>query len=320
MSVSNSVGLFDLDLINLRKPLKFNDGTTQSTAYTGSIGVPDLDHVLTSGNNGNGNDIVNIDVLQTNYVDIGNPYIFDDWFTLSASAFQWNYQNASGGRIQIYDKATLDASLISVGKFRQGLLQMLTNQPLTAEMLSGISFDKVYTTSNILSITFGFIPLGNGYLGAVGGEDGYISQGFGICSGNVNLGLTQNGIMWRLYSNNATVPSWSLVENNIVKETLSGTNLTGNLANKWCRAKIVFPTPTTYYGVFTNLTDGVSYTTEVKTISSPTTDQLTNFIFIANGNTSTAGGEIQRSIGFDYIQVQSRCPPIDRSNSVATSR
>ena len=35
MSANNSVGNFNLNTVNLRKPIKFPDGTTQSTASTG---------------------------------------------------------------------------------------------------------------------------------------------------------------------------------------------------------------------------------------------------------------------------------------------
>jgi len=319
MSISNSLGAFDLDLINLRKPLKFSDGTIQDTAYTGGTGVPTLAEVLASGDDGNEQDIVNINTLELNYEAIGNPYLFEDWISLNSAGgvFHWNYQNASGGRITVYHQ-TLAASLLNVGKRRQGLLQLRGLTPLATEMLSAVSTEPVFNTSNLLLLTFGFIPLGDGWFGTLGTDVGEISQGFGICSASVNLNLTMNGIMWRLYSNTAGIPTWTLVENNVIKETLSGANLTGGLTNKWCRASIVFPTSGTYYGVFTNLTDGVSYTTAVYNITAPTTDSLANYIFFGSGNTDA--GEPFRSLGFDYLFVQQRCLPIDKSNSVATSR
>lgn len=318
MSVSNSIGSFDLDLINLRKPLKFSDGTIQDTAYTGGAGVPTLAEVLTAGNDGNEQDIVDVDTIEFNYAEIGNPYTFDDWNTLSNSAFQWNYTNASGGRQVIFHSAPLDASIVDVGKFRQGLLQQSANN----EMVSAVSNERVFTTSNILSLTWGFIPMGSGLLsGGPYTDVGNVSYGFGITSETVSphvfTPIASDGIYWRAVSASASVPNWELVENNVVKHTLSGTNLTGLLAGKWCRAKIVFPTPSTYYGVFTNLTDGVSQTTATFNISAPTTDSLFNYLFI--GTAGTVLGQIRR-FAFDYIQVQSRCPPIDKSNSVGTSR
>lgn len=317
MSVSNSVGSFDLDLINLRKPLKFNDGTIQSTAYTGSIGVPDLDHVLTSGNDANNNDIVNVDTIEFNYANIGNPYTFDDWVTLSNSEFQWNYTNASGGRQVIFHSAPLDASLVGVGKFRKGLLQQSANN----ELCSAVTTEKVFTTSNILSLTWGFIPLGSGQLsGGPYTDVGNVSYGFGTTSENASphvfTPIDHDGIYWRAVSASASVPNWELVENNVVKHTLSGTNLTGLLAGKWCRAIIVFPTPTTYYGVFTNLTDNVSQTTATFNITAPTTDDAFNYLFVACGNPVVG----LKRFAFDYLQLQSRCPPIDKTNSAVTSR
>lgn len=61
MSSSNSVGDFNLNLVEIRKPLQFPDGTIQDTAYTGNTGVPTLSEVLTAGSNGGGNDISNVD-------------------------------------------------------------------------------------------------------------------------------------------------------------------------------------------------------------------------------------------------------------------
>ena len=60
MSANNSVGNFNLNTVNLRKPIKFPDGTTQNTAYTGSSGIPTLSNVLSSGNNAGGLGITNV--------------------------------------------------------------------------------------------------------------------------------------------------------------------------------------------------------------------------------------------------------------------
>lgn len=59
MSVSSSVGDFDLNLVKLRKPLEFADGTIQDTAYTGD-GSENLAEVLAVGNDALGQDILNV--------------------------------------------------------------------------------------------------------------------------------------------------------------------------------------------------------------------------------------------------------------------
>jgi|694.fasta_scaffold12702_4 hypothetical protein len=65
MSVANAIqeGDFDLNLVSLRKPLLFRDNTIQTTAYTGSGGVPTLAEVLTAGDNGGGLEINDISFL-----------------------------------------------------------------------------------------------------------------------------------------------------------------------------------------------------------------------------------------------------------------
>lgn len=67
MSVASSVqkGDFDLNLVSLRKPLVFPDGTIQDTAYTGD-GSEDLAEVLAVGNDALGQDITGVGVLEVN--------------------------------------------------------------------------------------------------------------------------------------------------------------------------------------------------------------------------------------------------------------
>lgn len=66
MSVSNAIqnGNFDLNLISLRKPLEFADGTIQDTAYIGGSGIPTLEEVLISGDDAQGLDILGVGTLQ----------------------------------------------------------------------------------------------------------------------------------------------------------------------------------------------------------------------------------------------------------------
>lgn len=59
MSSSNSIGDFDLNVVKIRKPLEFPDGTIQSTAGGGG-GNQNLQQVLTTGNNAGGLSMTNI--------------------------------------------------------------------------------------------------------------------------------------------------------------------------------------------------------------------------------------------------------------------
>ena len=60
---------FSLNAINLRKELVFPDGSIQSTAYTGTAGVPDIEEVLNAGADAGGLTITNVGINTT--LDIG---------------------------------------------------------------------------------------------------------------------------------------------------------------------------------------------------------------------------------------------------------
>lgn len=60
MSSSNSIGDFDLNVVKIRKPLEFPDGTIQTTSGGGGGGNQNLQQVLTTGNNAGGLSMTNI--------------------------------------------------------------------------------------------------------------------------------------------------------------------------------------------------------------------------------------------------------------------
>ena len=60
---------FSLNAINLRKELVFPDGSIQSTAYTGTAGVPDIEEVLNAGADAGGLIITNVGINTS--LDIG---------------------------------------------------------------------------------------------------------------------------------------------------------------------------------------------------------------------------------------------------------
>jgi len=73
MSYNNSTidGDFNLDVVNVRKPIRFRDGTIQSTAFAGSGGSGSLSYVLGLGNSAGSNNINmnNQDITNANNID-----------------------------------------------------------------------------------------------------------------------------------------------------------------------------------------------------------------------------------------------------------
>lgn len=68
MSYQNAInqGDFNLNLVSLRKPLEFPDGSIQEVAYQGAGNVPTLAEVLDAGNDGDAFTIQNISALNIN--------------------------------------------------------------------------------------------------------------------------------------------------------------------------------------------------------------------------------------------------------------
>ncbi len=264
----------------------------------------------------NTNNITRLAINQTgelvyNYWNVGNPFYFDDFTALSESGpFFWDYTNASS-RLAIFS-GTYASAIRSVGVKRLGVLQLFTDGGLGADDTYAQQSVGSFTASNIKSIQFGFIPLGNGSLSALSGINvGEIRQGFGFATGGLNANDTQVGIQWRLNSATATIPDWQLMEGTTVRATLTGTNLTGGLTNKWCRATIEILSSTTYRGVFTNLTDGAVFTTSTFTINdtgSGLTNELMGRIYFHNGQPNATSS---RRIAFDYCLVQTNCQPLN---------
>lgn len=235
---------------------------------------------------------------------------FTDFNSADGGDFTWS--SIGAGSSSIFN-GTFDATLATVGLKRSGLL-VLNSSATSGNNSYYQSANTSWNAKNIKSITFGLIPLGNGSLTTVGTDAGNINQAFGITLG-VSIGDTQaTSIIWRISSGSAGIPTWTLVENNVVKETLSGTNLTGGLTNKWCRASIVFTNNgSNFYGVFTNLTDNVSYTTATFSTTTPNTFCQ---IYLHTGTTNNTA----KQIAFDYCLVENNCLDIGTSINVNSSR
>lgn len=87
MSATNSIGDFDLNLVTLRKPLEFANGTIQSTAYQGAGGVPTLTEVLTAGNNAGNKTINNLNSLNCTAVNAVGLFASDKIIVTGDSGF-----------------------------------------------------------------------------------------------------------------------------------------------------------------------------------------------------------------------------------------
>lgn len=101
MSYSNATGRFDLNKVYLRKPLVYPDGTTQTTAYTGSGGSSTLEQVLTSGNDANGLDIVGVDNLSVATITFPDASVQNTAFLGSSSLKTYTLQYTTNQTITI---------------------------------------------------------------------------------------------------------------------------------------------------------------------------------------------------------------------------
>jgi hypothetical protein len=247
-------------------------------------------------------------------LNVANPTIFDDFIGLDGSEWNWVVTLNNAASYQ-YFSGTYDASVRAIATDRIGMLLMNSGGTSGGDCFF-VSQSQAVCPSNIKRLAFGFIPLGNGSLTAVGSDANNICQALGIANGTNGTGSSTPSTYWRLLSTGGTIPSWTLVENNVNKETISGTNLTGNLANKWCRAAIHFTNNGAfYYGVFENLSDGVSYTTALY----PTTAaNITELQFLSM--MSTTSNATSKQIGIDYVLLECNTLPIGTTSSALSSR
>lgn len=89
MSASSSVGDFNLNLVKLRKPLEFADGTIQDTAYTGD-GSETLAEVLAVDNDALGQDIVGVDNLSLTQISFADGTIQETAYTGSSTLLAYD--------------------------------------------------------------------------------------------------------------------------------------------------------------------------------------------------------------------------------------
>jgi hypothetical protein len=299
-STTNPLGIQFISPINLNNQDIFSVNEITATTFVGSL-------------SGNATSATSATTATSATYSLFNTFsYFTDFNSADSGDFTWNSSGA--GTASIFN-GTFDASLSSVGLSRSGLLNLnSTASPSTNLNIYYQSENATWCPKFLNQLVFGFIPLGNGSLTTVGTEAGNINQAFGIALGNSATDTQATSLLWRLSSASATIPTWQLVENNVVKETLTGDNLTGGLTNKWCRAIIqITNNGTQFYGVFTNLTDNVSYTTATYDLTSPNT--FCQIYFHSGTQNNTA-----KQIAFDYCLASTNCLNINVSDDVSTSR
>ena len=229
------------------------------------------------------------------------------------------YRFTGGGAVSVYEGATLNANIQSGYNGRIGAIVM--NSTNNAGDACLMATEETFRLANVASITYGFNNCGNELPTTV-------ANGVDFGNGDVYMGLTSEvpnddgsmintTILWRYSAPSGTISNWTLVENNVVKETLTGTNLTGALANKWIRCSIIFLNGgTEYYGIFNNLTDGAVYQTTTYTISGSSSIN-TNVCSVMGVSTSNS---TLKSLLMDYVLIEPNTLPIDDGLSQTTSR
>ena len=230
------------------------------------------------------------------------------------------YRFTGGGAVSVYEGATLNANIQSGYNGRIGAIVM--NSTAVSGDACLMATEETFRLANVASITYGFNNCGNELPTTV-------ANGTDFGNGDVYMGLTSEvpnddgsmsantTIIWRYSAPSGTISNWTLVENNVVKETLTGTNLTGALANKWIRCSLYFINGgTQYYGIFNNLTNGAVYQTNTYTISGSSSIN-TNVCSVMGVSTSNS---TLKCLLMDYVLIEPNTLPIDDGLSQTTSR
>ncbi len=258
---------------------------------------------------------------QSKYNFTACPSYFEDFTGGSGTTMgtYLQYRFTGGGAVSVYEGATLNANIQSGYNGRIGAITM--NSTTVAGDACLLATEETFRLANIKTITYGFNNCGNQLPTDV-------ASGTDFGNGDIYMGLTSEvpndsgtmvntTILWRYSAPTGTVSNWALVENNVVKVSLSGANLTGSLSNKWIRCSIVFVSGgTQYYGIFNNLTNGVVFQTNIFTISG-TTSINTNVCSVMGVSTSNA---TLKSVLMDYVLIEPNTLPINGGLSQTTSR
>lgn len=259
------------------------------------------------------NRITNATVIQTKHLSVNVPSYFEDfYYANSASTILGEIlpftQTGIGGTANIFG-GVYDATIQTVAERRLGMV--LLNSTGTSGDESILEADDSFRYPMLSSVAFGFIPLGTSdFTTTVGRVDSLqLIYGMGVIN-NPTGSFSQTGVYWR-NTTTTSVVNWSLVEDNVIQETLSGTNLTGQLTGKWCRCSITFyNNGANFYGEFWNLTDGAYYRTANYATNAP--NAQTNLAIAINvGTTNTTA----KRLGLDYVSLTLNTLPLGGNDS-----
>ena len=255
------------------------------------------------------------DIAQCVLQQVAVPSYFEDfYYANSASTILGEIlpftQTGVGGTSNIFG-GVYDATIQTVAERRLGMVYM--NSTNTSGDESILEADDSFRYPMISSVAFGFIPLGTSdFTTTVGRVDSLqLIYGMGVIN-NPTGSFSQTGVYWR-NTTTASVVNWSLVEDNVIQETLTGTNLTGQLTGKWCRCKITFiNNGANYYGEFWNLSDSAYYRTNTYTTNAP--NAQTNLAIAINVGTTNATA---KRLGLDYVNFELNTLPLGGNNSTS---
>jgi hypothetical protein len=252
------------------------------------------------------------DIIESNYNFVGVPSYFEDfYYSGSSTTFgeQISFtQTGSGGTASIFT-GLYDATIQTIAERRLGMLYMSSGGTSGFESL--IESDDSYRYPMFASIAFGFIPLGaSNFTSTTGRTDQLqVIYGMGVID-SPSGSFSQTGVYWR-NTTTTSVVNWSLVEDGVIQETMFGTNLTGQLVGKWCRASITFlNNGANYFGEFWNLTNGAYYRTNTYATNAP--NAQANLQIAINSGTTTG---TTRTFGLDYVNLVLNTLPLGGNNA-----
>jgi hypothetical protein len=253
--------------------------------------------------------VVNTTNLEAKQIVVSVPSYFEDFYFANTASTIFGEiipftQTGVGGTANIFGGA-YDATIQTVAERRLGMVFM--NSTATSGDESLLESDDTYRFPMFSSVAFGFIPLGSGTFTATTGrtDQTQIIMGLGVIN-NPTGSFSQTGVYWRLTATTSSAVNWSLVEDNVIQETISGTGLTGQLTGKWLRCKISFyNNGANFFGEFWNLSDSAYYRTNNYATNAPTAQ--TNLSVAINVGTTNA---TTKALGLDYVAIELNTLPL----------
>jgi len=257
--------------------------------------------------------VVNTTNLEAKQIVVSVPSYFEDFYHSTSSTSFGEiipFSTGGAGTANIFG-GLYDATLQTVGERRLGVLFLNSTGGGDAEI--NLFSDNTYRFPMISSITYGFIPLGSSNFSLTSGsrtDQVQISMGLGFI---VSAGIapafpfyTGTGVYWRLTATASSAVNWSLYEDNVIQQTISGTGLTGQLTGKWLRCKISFyNNGANYFGEFWNLTDSAYFRTNNFTTNAPNAQTNMELFFSVGTDNATT-----KTMGVDYCAVEMNTLPL----------